>query len=130
MADLFEFRDFIYDGENVIDALLNEWGDAVRAEFDDLLRYLAITPMGEWTRPQTDKLHGKNYRELREFRVKKKNIRYRLYGFDGPGRGQITLVAGWRKVGGASKERSAHNLALRRMGLVRSSTVRTVDHAY
>ncbi len=130
MADLFEFRDFIYGGENVIDALLNDWGDAVRAEFDDLLRYLAITPMGEWTRPKTDKLHGKNYRELREFRVKKNKIKYRLYGFDGPGKGQITLVAGWRKVGGASKERSAHNLALRRMGLVRSSTVRTVDHAY
>ncbi len=124
---LFEFRDFVGRRENVIDALLRDWGDRVRAEYDDLLNYLANTPMGQWSRPQTDKLHGE-HRELREFRVRVERVRYRLYGFDGPEAGQITLVGGLRKTGGRREERQAHDQALGRMRAVQARDAETVDH--
>lgn len=125
---LFEFRDF-FGRRNVIDALLAEWGDEVRAEFDDLLNYAANTPMGQWSRPKLDKLHGR-HRELREFRLRIVKVRYRLYGFDGPGVGQITLVGGLRKTGGHREERQAQDQALARMHQIQSGQARTVEHAW
>jgi hypothetical protein len=124
---LFEFRDFVGRRGNVVDALLGEWGDQVRAGFDDLLNYLANTPMGQWTRPQTDKLHGK-HRELREFRVRVQRVKYRLYGFDGPDPRQITLVGGLRKTGGSAEERQAQDQALARMRAVQAGDAGTADH--
>lgn len=124
---LFEFRDFVGRRGNVIDALLRQWGDQVRAEFDVLLNYLANTPMGQWTRPQTDKLHNR-HRELREFRVKVDRVQYRLYGFDGPEARQITLVGGLRKTGTSAEERQAQDQALDRMRAVQAGESETRNH--
>ena len=84
--------------------------EKVRAEFDSRFAYLAILPPGQWRRPYTDRLHGV-HRELCEFRVKVNRMQFRLFGFDGPAAGQVTLVAGAREIGDRFEPRAALNVA-------------------
>lgn len=123
----FEFRDCVDGGTNVINEWLGQQPDAVRARFYSDFQYLANTPIGEWTLPRTAMLHGE-FRQLREFRVQYRRVRYRLVGFHGPNAGGITLCAGFTHSQNRAAQLEAKRRALRRKDRVERGEARRVEH--
>lgn len=106
MTAHFEFWDYVDGDRNIIDEWLSAQPDDVRAQFDDDFSYLANVPIPMWTPPKTKMLRGKEFRQLREFRVTVERIRYRLLGFHGPYPREVTLCGAFAHGHGLKAEQS------------------------
>lgn len=95
-------------------------------DFDDLLRYLAVTPRHLWARPQFAPV-GQG---LGKLRWKANGIQYRPIGFFGPGSGQFTLLIGAEERNRKWVPKDAPEQAARRMATVQSDTTRVRVYEY
>ncbi len=109
------FFDFIAPrGENVIDAWLrNDIPAGARAEIEVQLLLLRAVPQLE--RPAAGDMKGRECRGLIEVRVRWRRQQFRLLGYYGPGRAQVTLLIGAREKDGNLEPREACAIALRRI---------------
>ena len=80
----------------MIRAWLDEVGQNAKARFNLMIGYLEATPLGAWTRPRVASLTG-DCSGLLEIRANVQQVQFRLLGFHGPGRREVTLVVGARK---------------------------------
>ena len=90
-------------------------------------KYMADAPKAEWPSKKTFMLTGE-FGELREFRVKKGPVHYRLGGFEGPNEGEITLCSGWTRSENRAAQKRAKERALQLKALVEQGEVTSVDH--
>lgn len=123
----FTFKDCVAGGSNVINEWLNRQPDDVRAHFDDDFAYLAITPIADWQLPTVYLLRGE-FRELIEFRVTEERIKYRIVGFHGPRRGQVTLCGGFTHSESGASQLQEKRRALRRKQSVERGQAVIVSH--
>ncbi len=95
MPKEFTFYDYVDDAEvNVINTWLTEKRGKVKAQFDNMIsNSLSMLPVVEWNEKQAKNLHadGEGFIELRREIL---NVQYRLIGFFGTGRKEVTLI-GW-----------------------------------
>lgn len=130
MGAEFTFFDYIdSSGENVIRAWLQQQGAGVRAKFNTWIMHLEATPPGSWTRPFVDTL-SRDCRGLIEIRVQRSKIQYRLLGFRGPNKREVTLVLGALEKEGKLEPPSACQQALSRKGEVEADPTRRKKHAF
>lgn len=126
---LWTFLEFVTTGNR---GVITEWYGGLAAEaqqdFDDLLRYLAVTPYRLWERPKYATISG--FAGLGKLRFKANKIQYRPIGFFGPATGQFTLLIGAEERGNKWVPRDAPDQALRRKGIAEtdSERIRTYDY--
>ena len=120
----FTIYDYLnHQGHNVIRDWLNEAGPGVKARFTILIGLLEATPPGQWTRPVVGSLTG-DCEGLFEIRAKVQRVQYRLLGFYGTGRREVTLVVGARKSNNRWVPLSIPDTAQRRKADVTNDPVR------
>jgi hypothetical protein len=114
------FFDFVSArGENVIDAWLRkDIPPGARAEIEAQLLVLRAVPTLE--RPAAGDMKKRECRGLIEVRVDWRKQQFRLLGYYGPERAQVTLLIGAREKGGNLEPREACAIALRRIGEIES----------
>ena len=127
MTTRYTFKYLVEGNVNVIDEWLRRQPPAVRAKFLSDFKYMADAPKGEWPPKKTFVLTGE-FSELREFRVQKGPVHYRLGGFEGPNEGEITLCSGWTRSQDNAEQKRAKRRALQLKALVEQGKVATVDH--
>lgn len=75
---------------------IREWihsrGAKPKAKIDYKIRRLEIAPIGSWSRPDFDIMHG--YKNLHEVRAEFSGIQYRLFGCFGPQPAEFTILIG------------------------------------
>ncbi len=79
------------DDINVIKTWLGQFGPFVKAKVNAKLNILEQVSRTEWTMPLTEVLKG-DKDGLIAVRIKFQGIEYRLLGYDGPFRGEFTLL--------------------------------------
>lgn len=112
---------------------ITEWYESELApeaqqDFDDLLRYLAITPRHLWERPKFSLLTG--YPGIGELRFKANKKQYRPFGFFGPKAGQFTLLIGAQERGGKFVPKDAPKTALERKLVAETQPGRIREYEY
>jgi hypothetical protein len=121
---LWTFLEFLTTGNRgVITEWYAELTEEAQQDFDDLLRYLAVTPRHLWERPKFAPITG--YAGLGKLRFKANRVQYRHIGFFGPKAGQFTLLIGAEERGRRWVPRDAPNQALRRKTIVEADNDRT-----
>ena len=124
MGAEFTFYDYLdQQGHNVIRDWLDEARPRVKARFTMLIGLLEATPPGQWTRPVVDSLRG-DCEGLFEVRANVQRVQYRLLGFHGPGRREVTLVVGASKSNNRWVPLSIPETARRRKADVTTDPVR------
>ena len=123
----FTFKDCVAGGSNVIDEWLSRQPDEVRAHFFDDFRYLANSPIADWEMPRVRLLRGE-FRDLIEFRVTEERIKYRIVGFFGPMRGQVTLCSGFTHSQSEASQLQEKRRALRRKQHIETGEAVSVNH--
>lgn len=130
MGTEFTFFDYIdASGDNVIRAWLQQQGVKVEAKFDNWIKYLEATPRGSWTRPLVDTLSG-DCQGLIEIRVGLAKVQYRLLGFHGPNRKEVTLVLGAKEKERRLDPPSACQQALLRRDEILADPTRRKRHGF
>jgi hypothetical protein len=110
---LWTFFEFLTSsGRGVIADWYEDLAEEAQQDFDDLLRYLAVTPRHLWERPKFAPVSG--YVGLGKLRFKANRIQYRPIGFFGPQQGEFTLLMGAEERGGRWVPVDAPDQALRR----------------
>lgn len=93
MANVSIFYDYVdVYSINVIKAWLDQLGPKVKAKLNTRLNTLEQINRTEWVMPMTEVLKG-DKDGLIAVRVGYQGIAYRLLGYDGPNRGEFTLLA-------------------------------------
>jgi hypothetical protein len=115
-------------GRGVITEWYEEMAMEAQQDFDDLLRYLAVTPRHLWVRPQYAPISG--YQGLGKLRFKANKIQYRPIGFFGPGLGQFTLLIGAEERNRKWVPRDAPDQAVRRRTIALSDSERIRIYDY
>ena len=123
----FTFKDYVDGGRNVIDDWLSGFRDEVRGHYFDDVAYLANTRIADWQLPKVYLLRGE-FRDLIEFRVTEERIKYRVLGFHGLGRGQVTLCGGFTHSESEAAQLQEKRRALRRKGRIERGEAGIVDH--
>src|SRR5687767_12679186 len=105
------FYDFVNArGENVIEAwMLHNIPPAARAEIE--VQLALLRNVQTLTRPAAGFLTEGECRGLIEVRVKENRQQYRILGYHGPGRGQVTLLVGAREKDKRLEPREACSIA-------------------
>lgn len=80
------------DGINIIKTWLDQLDPKTKAKLDVRLNTLEQISRSEWKMPLTEVLQG-DKDGLIAVRCLYKGIQYRLLGYDGPNRGEFTLLA-------------------------------------
>ena len=84
------------NGRGVItDWYKKEIEPSAQAEFDDVLRFLAVSPRELWVRPPYSPLTP----EIGEIRFKANNLQHRVFGFFLEGTNQYVMLVGATKKG-------------------------------
>ena len=126
---LWTFFEFLTTGNR---GVFSEWYEGLAMEaqqdFDDLLRYLAVTPRHLWIRPQSAPVSG--YRGLWKLRFKANGIQYRPIGFFGPSPGQFTLLFPAEERNRKWVPKDAPDQAVRRRVTVQSDDTRIRIYEY
>ncbi len=125
---VFDYVDV--NGANLIKDWLHQQQPKVRAKLNGRIIILEQTSRAEWIKLNTEVLSG-DKDGLIAIRVEYQGIQYRLLGYDGPNRGEFTLLACGeehnniylpRNIGGASFDR------IREIG--KNPRARRVEHDY
>lgn len=82
-------------GRGVITDWYKDIEKTAQAEFDDTLRYLAITPRDLWKRPEYDTMTP----EFGEIRFKANKLEHRVFGFFLSNSNQFIMLVGATKKG-------------------------------
>jgi hypothetical protein len=127
---LWTFFEFLTTGNR---GVITEWyngdlAEEAQQDFEDLLRYLAVTPRHLWERPKFAPVAG--YAGLGKLRFKANRIQYRPIGFFGPRVGQFTLLIGAEERGGRWNPRDAPTQALGRKSTVEADNQRVRLYVY
>lgn len=122
------FYDFMSArGENVIDAWLkNDIPKEARAEIENQLLILRTVPTLQ--RPDVGDMRQRECRGLIEIRVNWRKQQFRLIGYYGPERSQVTLLIGAREKGNKLEPREACPIALRRIDAIENRTGTIHEH--
>ena len=80
------------DNKDEIREWINSHGPKPKAKIDYKIRRLGVTPMGTWSRPDFDIMHGHD--KIHEIRAEFSGTQYRLFGCFGPGRAEFTILIG------------------------------------
>ena len=89
-VNLFDYIDL--DGVNIVRTWLDHRDAKTKAKLNTRLNILEQTDRAEWNKLNTEVLQG-DKDGLIAVRVEYKGIQYRLLGYDGPNRGEFTLLA-------------------------------------
>ena len=124
------FYDFVNArGENVIEAwLLNDIPREARAAIQVQLAFLQNVQ--QLRRPAAGDMKGRECQGLIEIRVKENRQQYRLLGYYGPGRGQVTLLIGAREKGDRLEPREACSIARGRIADIETGRGSIREHGY
>jgi hypothetical protein len=122
------FYDFVSArGENVIEAwLLNDVPKEARAEIEAQLAFL--TGVQTLQRPAAGDMTGRECRGLIEIRVGWRRQQFRLLGYYGPERGQVTLLVGAREKDNKLEPRGACSIAQSRIEAIKNGTGAIREH--
>ena len=97
MRNVSLFYDYVdMDGVNVIKTRLDELGPKATAKLNTKLNVLEQMSRTEWGSTSITEVLSGDKDGLIAVRVKYQGIQYRLLGYDGPHRGEFTLLA-WGK---------------------------------
>ena len=110
--------------------IMQEWFDAlpydVKDEIRDTVNHLSAIPVTEWKRPQADKVRP----PLIEIRGKTSGHEIRIYGvFDDEVRARYILLNG-NEAKKKGYDGQAQELALKRLGLIKSGKASTHEFAF
>ncbi len=126
---LWTFQEFLTTGgRGVISEWYSELAVEAQQDFDDLLRYLAVTPRRLWERPKFAPVTG--YNGLGKLRFKANRIQYRPIGFFGLHSGQFTLLFPAEERNMRFVPSDAPEQAMRRKMIVEADTRRTRTYDY
>ena len=122
------FYDFVSArGENVIESWLRkDIPPGARAEIEAQL--LVLRSVQELTRPAAGDMKRRECRGLIEIRVDWRRQQFRLLGYYGPERSQVTLLIGAREKGDKLEPRDACSTALRRIEAIKNGTGAIHEH--
>jgi hypothetical protein len=113
------FRDYVTPGRrNVITDWYKKVLPQVRADFDELIGILETKR--EWQRPEFKRLKGKQYRGLGELRWNTGKVEYRVFGCNGPGTREYTLLLGCTHKGRVYDPPDALDTATQRMKAIKN----------
>jgi hypothetical protein len=122
------FFDFVNSrGENVIDTWLrNEIPTEARLAIEAQL--IVLQDVKTLTRPAAGDMKGQKCAGLIEVRVRENRQQYRLLGYYGPGRGQVTLLIGAREKNNKLEPREACSIAQKRIRAIEDGTGGICEH--
>lgn len=121
------FKDYVTpDGDNVVQSWLNGTPKRVKVKINALLRRLEV--MERLEMPEVRMLHGE-CDGLMELRRESENVQYRPICCYGPGRREITILAGAIERGGKFVPPSVCETARRRMAQLTEGS-RVCDHDF
>ena len=93
MSNVSLFYDYVdINGVNIVKAWLDQLEPKARAKLITRLNALEQMNRLDWKMPMTEVLKG-DKDSLIAVRAKSQGVQYRLLGYDGPNRGEFTLLA-------------------------------------
>ena len=126
---LWTYLEFLTTGgRSAITEWYDDLADEAQQDFDDLLRYLAVTPRHLWERPKFAPVTG--HGGLGKLRFKANRIQYRPIGYFGPKAGQFTLLIGAEERNRRWVPRDAPNQASNRRAIVEADNHRIRVYDY
>lgn len=131
MGNVSRIYDFIdINGVNIIRAWLDDRGPKAKAKLNARLNALEGMSRAEWGKLNTEVLTG-DKDGLVAVRVSCQRVQYRMLGYDGPNRGEFTLLACGKESNNKYIPLSIGEKAFERRALVEADPIhRRVHHDF
>ncbi|MCY3954721.1 MAG: type II toxin-antitoxin system RelE/ParE family toxin [Nitrospira sp.] len=127
---LYVFYDYVdLRDNNVIQLWLKDEAKEAMAKFTMRLAHLACTPIGEWNPNYATMLTGQ-CQGLFEIAVRKQRVRYRILGFHGTERSEVTLLSGFKKKSKEVPVSECEKAFSHKNEVEKNPSERRVEHAF